>query len=129
MLEFWYSERCTRQIKLMVIIATCILIYAASTVAQLGSVNVEDWDVLLGVGMDEDIRFEQRLLDSFLSVAPLLDGGDQRQVVVDAQIVKPFGDFFLRTRLDVDGVPVFILVGEHYAYFLFLCFFPFPSSP
>ncbi len=35
MLEFWYSERCSRQIKLIAIIATCILIYTASTVAQL----------------------------------------------------------------------------------------------
>ena len=40
MLEFWYSERCHRQIKLVVIIATCIVIYAASTVAQLDPVLV-----------------------------------------------------------------------------------------
>ena len=40
MLEFWYSERCSRQIKLIVIIATCILIYAASTVAHLDPVFV-----------------------------------------------------------------------------------------
>src|SRR5690606_41774986 len=48
MLEFWYSERCHRQIKLMVIIATCIVIYAASTVAQLGPALIA---VSLGIGI------------------------------------------------------------------------------
>jgi len=48
MLEFWYSERCSRQIKLIVVIATCILIYAASTVAQLGPVFV---GVSLAIGI------------------------------------------------------------------------------
>jgi len=48
MLEFWYSERCNRQIKLIVIITTCILIYAASTVAQLGPVFV---GVSLAIGI------------------------------------------------------------------------------
>ncbi|WP_244782971.1 hypothetical protein [Acinetobacter sp. F-1] len=48
MLEFWYSERCHRQIKLMVIIATCIVIYAASTVAQLDPVFV---GVSLAIGI------------------------------------------------------------------------------
>ncbi len=48
MLEFWYSERCSRQIKLIVIIATCILIYAASTVVQLDPVFV---GVSLAIGI------------------------------------------------------------------------------
>ncbi|MDM1341410.1 hypothetical protein [Acinetobacter pseudolwoffii] len=48
MLEFWYSERCHRQIKLVVIIATCIVIYAASTVAQLDPVLV---GLSLGIGI------------------------------------------------------------------------------
>lgn len=48
MLEFWYSERCSRQIKLIVIIATCIFIYAASTVAQLDPVFV---GVSLAIGI------------------------------------------------------------------------------
>ncbi|WP_216935263.1 MULTISPECIES: hypothetical protein [unclassified Acinetobacter] len=48
MLEYWYSERCNRQIKLMAIIATCILIYTASTVAQLGPVFVA---VSLSIGI------------------------------------------------------------------------------
>ena len=58
MLEFWYSERCTRQIKLMVIIATCILIYAASTVAQLGSVFV---GVSLAIGIAVHLLHHSRL--------------------------------------------------------------------
>lgn len=40
MLEFWYSERCTRQLKLIIIIMVCVVIYAASTVAKLGPVFV-----------------------------------------------------------------------------------------
>ncbi len=35
MLNFWYSERCTREIKLIVSICTCILIYLCSTAQQL----------------------------------------------------------------------------------------------
>lgn len=35
MLNFWYSDRCTRQIKLFFCISTCILIYIASSKVQL----------------------------------------------------------------------------------------------
>ena len=35
MLEFWYSDKCTRQIKLIVCIVTCVMIYLCSTVQQL----------------------------------------------------------------------------------------------
>lgn len=35
MLEFWYSDKCTRQMKLIVCIATCMMIYLCSTVQQL----------------------------------------------------------------------------------------------
>lgn len=35
MLEFLYSDKCSRQIKLMVCIATCVMIYLCSTVQQL----------------------------------------------------------------------------------------------
>ena len=35
MLEFWYSDQCSRQIKLMVCIVTCVMIYLCSTVQQL----------------------------------------------------------------------------------------------
>ena len=37
MLQFWYSDKCTRQIKLMVCIATCVMIYLCSTVQQLSA--------------------------------------------------------------------------------------------
>lgn len=34
-LDFWYSARCTRQIKLIVCITTCVMIYLCATVAPL----------------------------------------------------------------------------------------------
>ncbi|OTG68576.1 hypothetical protein B9T25_03525 [Acinetobacter sp. ANC 4470] len=37
MLQFWYSDRCTRQIKLMVCIATCGMIYLSSIAQQLSA--------------------------------------------------------------------------------------------
>lgn len=40
MLNFWYSERCTRQIKLIVSIATCVLIFMAAQVQQLGTIFI-----------------------------------------------------------------------------------------
>ena len=48
MLEFWYSERCNRQLKLIIIIAVCIVIYIASTVAKLGPIFV---GISLAIGM------------------------------------------------------------------------------
>lgn len=35
MLDFWYSERCTREIKLITSIATCAIIYYCSTFEKL----------------------------------------------------------------------------------------------
>lgn len=35
MLNFWYSDRCNRQIKLMVCIITCAIIYLCAAVQQL----------------------------------------------------------------------------------------------
>ena len=35
MLDFWYSERCTRQIKLIVSILSCAIIYYCSTIEKL----------------------------------------------------------------------------------------------
>ena len=35
MLEFWYLDKCSRQIKLIVCIVTCVMIYLCSTVQQL----------------------------------------------------------------------------------------------
>ena len=37
MLNFWYSERCTREIKLIVSMSTCLLIYLCSSVKQLST--------------------------------------------------------------------------------------------
>ena len=37
-LDFWYSARCTRQIKLIVCITTCVMIYLCATVAPLSPV-------------------------------------------------------------------------------------------
>ncbi|WP_130804194.1 hypothetical protein [Acinetobacter ihumii] len=35
MFDFWYSDRCTRSIKLMVCIVTCLIIYLSSSVEKL----------------------------------------------------------------------------------------------
>ena len=40
MLNFWYSERCSRQIKLIVCIATCVMIVIAAQVQQLGAIFI-----------------------------------------------------------------------------------------
>ena len=50
MLQFWYSDRCTRQIKLMVCIATCIMIYLCSTVQQL-SAMFTGISLMIGMGI------------------------------------------------------------------------------
>ncbi|WP_180178969.1 hypothetical protein [Acinetobacter sp. YH12041] len=58
MLEFWYSERCNRQLKLIIIIAVCIVIYIASTVAKLGPIFV---GISLAIGMLIHVLREFRL--------------------------------------------------------------------
>ena len=50
MLQFWYSDRCTRQIKLMVCIATCVMIYLCSTVQQL-SAMFTGINLMIGMGI------------------------------------------------------------------------------
>ena len=40
MLNFWYSEKCTREIKLVICIVTCVIIYFCSTVAPLKPLNI-----------------------------------------------------------------------------------------
>ena len=35
MLDFWYSERCTREVKLIMSIATCAIIYYCSSIEKL----------------------------------------------------------------------------------------------
>ncbi|MCG2609195.1 hypothetical protein LZZ98_11795 [Acinetobacter sp. SM34] len=48
MLEFWYSDKCSHQLKLMVCIATCVIIYLCSTVQQLSAVFT---GISVGIGM------------------------------------------------------------------------------
>ena len=50
MLQFWYSDRCTRQIKLMVCIATCVMIYLCSTVQQLSAIFT-GISLMIGMGI------------------------------------------------------------------------------
>ena len=50
MLQFWYSDRCTRQIKLMVCIATCVMIYLCSTVQQLSAIFTGS-SLMIGMGI------------------------------------------------------------------------------
>lgn len=40
MLSFWYSERCSREIKLIICIATCVMIFMAAQVQQLGAIFI-----------------------------------------------------------------------------------------
>ena len=40
MLDFWYSERSTRQVKLIVSILTCVIIYFCSSVEKLEAIFV-----------------------------------------------------------------------------------------
>lgn len=37
LLDFWYSERCTRQIKLMVCIVTCAIVYYCAEIQKLST--------------------------------------------------------------------------------------------
>ena len=48
MLDFWYSERCTRGIKLGICIATCVIIYLSSTIEKLPALFVV-MSLLLGM--------------------------------------------------------------------------------
>ena len=50
MLDYWYSARCTRQIKLVVCILTCVIIYLASTFAALDRTSTII-SLILGMGL------------------------------------------------------------------------------
>ncbi len=50
MLEFWYSDQCSRQIRLMVCIATCVMIYLCSTVQQLSPIFT-GISIVIGMGI------------------------------------------------------------------------------
>ena len=58
MLEFWYSERCTREIRLICSIGVCISIYFCSRIAQLAPLWV---GLSLLSGMLMHILFTQSL--------------------------------------------------------------------
>lgn len=49
-LDFWYSDRCTRQIKLITCISTCIMIYLSAKPAEL-SVWFVGFALLIGIGL------------------------------------------------------------------------------
>lgn len=40
MLNLWYSEKCTREIKLVVCIVTCVIIYFCSNIAPLKPLDI-----------------------------------------------------------------------------------------
>lgn len=40
MLDFWYSSRCTREIKILICILTCVIIFLCSKIAALSPVFV-----------------------------------------------------------------------------------------
>ncbi|RKG31736.1 hypothetical protein [Acinetobacter tianfuensis] len=50
MLDFWYSPRCTREIKLAVCIAVCALIYYCSSIQQLSPLFAA-FSLAVGLGM------------------------------------------------------------------------------
>ena len=49
-LDFWYSARCTRQIKLITCISTCVMIYLSAKPAEL-SIGFVGFALLIGVGL------------------------------------------------------------------------------
>lgn len=50
MLSFWYSERCSREIKLIICIATCVMIVIAAQVQQLGAIFI-GLSLMIGIAM------------------------------------------------------------------------------
>ncbi|MBP8070692.1 MAG: hypothetical protein KAY41_00390 [Acinetobacter sp.] len=50
MLDFWYSERCTRQIKLIICISTCVVIYLSAKPAEL-SIWFVGFALLIGISL------------------------------------------------------------------------------
>ena len=49
-LDFWYSERCTRQIKLIICISTCVVIYLSAKPAEL-SIWFVGFALLIGISL------------------------------------------------------------------------------
>ena len=49
-LDFWYSDRCTRQIKLIICISTCVVIYLSAKPAEL-SIWFVGFALLIGISL------------------------------------------------------------------------------
>ena len=60
MLDYWYSERCNRQIRLIICISTCVLIYMCTTVAQL-STTLTLLCLAMGIGLHFLYQLKSRI--------------------------------------------------------------------
>lgn len=80
MLDFWYSERCHRQIKLFLCVAVCLMIYSTARIAELSFIFT-----LISVGLGALIHVLRMIkikllaenryntgLDSVFFILPLL---------------------------------------------------------
>lgn len=63
MLHFWYSERCSREIKLIVSISTCLMIYLAAKTQQLSPIFV-GISLAMGVSIHFIYKFSLKLKTS-----------------------------------------------------------------
>ncbi|WP_081408493.1 hypothetical protein [Acinetobacter sp. NCu2D-2] len=75
MLNFWYSERCARQIKLMFIMCTCVLIVLCSNIIKLDAIYVGIC-VALGITLHLSYGFSLRYTKvtgiSYIRYVPVL---------------------------------------------------------
>ncbi|MHA3079305.1 hypothetical protein [Acinetobacter sp. ANC 5502] len=99
MLQFWYSERCTRNVKLMITIAICVMTMLLSKVSALPSIWVGIC-VVVGVFMHLIYQFGARrpytkLLVWILPVGCLTALGLQPSTVLWAWIGQGLGFMIL----------------------------------
>lgn len=80
MLDFWYSDKCHRQIKLFICIATCLLIYVTAKVSALSTSFILA-SLALGVSIhllklwEDKLKAQQRYttyLDIIFFIFPIL---------------------------------------------------------
>lgn len=67
MLDFWYSERCTRQVKLIVSIMLCIAIYYCSSIAKLSPLFVAI-SLAIGIALHVLKQLSLKILASIIQV-------------------------------------------------------------
>lgn len=67
MLDFWYSERCTRQVKLIVSIMLCIAIYYCSSIAKLSPLFVAI-SLAIGIALHVLKQLSLKILASSIQV-------------------------------------------------------------